>query len=296
MDVFAQLVVSGILVGGVYALVAMGFIITYRSAGVFNIAYGEFAVLGAFIGWTFMGSPSDPRLPAPIAIGLTILAAVVFGLLLERFLFRRMTDKPLVAAFFVSLGFLALLQGVIMLVWGPEVRVLDKVVPAGQLDVGGVIISTEFLWSFILAVIISVAFFLFLRRTRLGLAMKAAYDNRTAARCLGVNSKLISQIAWVICCVIATIGGLLTAVTTGVSTSLSSLVMTALAVALIGGMDSLPGAIIGGLVLAVGTNLVSYYLSSYLPGIEAVFNMMLILIVLMIRPTGIMGSRVIERV
>jgi branched-chain amino acid transport system permease protein len=274
----------------------MGFVITYRSAQVFNIAYGQFAVLGAFIAWTFVGSPQSPRFPLPIALFLTLISVIVFGLVVEKLLFRRMIGRPIFATFMLTLGLLAMLYGVIMIAWGPSTRVLATTVPTGPIYLGEIVLAKEYVWSFAVAVVATLAFVFFFRRTKLGLGMRAAYDNQLAARCLGVSGKLNSQIAWSLCAIIATIGGILIATVSGVSITLSELVMVVLAVVLIGGMDSFTGCIFGGLILAVGANLASYYLSPYLPGIESIFGMILILSVLLIRPNGLMGTKPIERV
>ncbi len=291
-----QLVLSGILVGSVYSLTAMGFVVTYRSAQVFNIAYGQFAVLGAFIAWAFIGSPQSPRFPLPVALLLTLISVIVFGLVVERLLFRRMIGRPLFASFMLTLGLLALLYGLIMIGWGPSTKVLATTVPTGPVHLGAIVLAKEFIWSFAVAVVATLAFVFFFRRTKLGLGMRAAYDNQVAARCLGVSGKLNSQIAWVLCAIIATVGGILIATVSGVSIALSGLVMVVLAVVLIGGMDSFTGCVFGGLILAIGANLASYYLDPYLPGIGSIFGMILILLVLLIRPNGLMGMKPIERV
>ena len=296
VTILFQLVLSGILVGSVYGLTAMGFVIAYRSARVFNIAYGQFAVLGAFIAWTFLGSPQSPRFPLPLAVLFTLLAVIAFGLAVERLLFRRMIGRPLFTTFIVSLGLLAALHGAIMIAWGPSTRVLATTVPTGPVNLGQLVVSQEFVWSFAIALVATLAFMLFFRFTRLGLGMRAAYDSQVAAQCLGVSTKLNSQVTWALSAVIATIGGVLMATVSGVSIGLSELVMVVLAVALVGGLDSLLGAIIGGLILAVGMNLTSYYLSPLLPGVDSIFSMILILVVLLIRPSGILGTRPIERV
>ena len=293
---FLQLVLSGVLVGSVYSLTAMGFVITYRSAQVFNMAYGQFAVLGAFIAWTFVGSPQSPRFPLPIALLLTLVSVIVFGLVVERLLFRRMLGRPLFATFILTLGLLAFLYGVIMLAWGPRIQIMATTVPTGPVHLGAIVLAKEFIWSFAVAVVATLAFVFFFRRTKLGLGMRAAYDNQVAARCLGVSGKLNSQIAWVLCAIIATVGGILIATVNGVSIALSELVMVVLAVVLIGGMDSFIGCVFGGLILAIGANLASYYLAPYLPGIGGIFGMILILLVLLIRPNGLMGTKPIERV
>jgi len=283
-------------VGGVYSLVAMGFVITYRSAQVFNIAYGQFAVIGAYFAWTFLGSAQEPRLPLPLGLFLTLLCAVAFGLAVEYLLFRRLVGKPLFVGFMVSLGLLAVLHGIVVLVWGQQPRSLATTIPTGPFHVGELVLAREYVWSFVLAVVAAIGFFYFFRRSRLGLAMRAAYDHQVAARLPGVSASLNAQIAWVLCAVIATVGGILLAVTSGVSPLLSNLVLVVLAVVLIGGMDSLVGCVFGGLILAIGTNLTSFYLGPLVSGIESIFGMVVILLVLLVRPAGLMGTRPIERV
>jgi branched-chain amino acid transport system permease protein len=294
--VLLQLLLSGILVGGVYALVAMGFVVTYRSAGVFNIAYGQFAVVGAFLAWTFVGSPSEPRLPLPVGYTLTIIAAVIFGLIVERVLFRRMIGKPIFATFMLTLGLLAVLHSLVMLIWGPKTTAIATVIPKDPVYLGDIILAQEYLWSFALAIVLALGLIFFFRNTRLGLAMRAAYEDQVASRCLGVSAEVNSRIAWIMCAVIATIGGVLIASVSGISMMLSEMVLLVLAVVLIGGLDSLAGCIFGGLILAIGHNLTSYYLESHVAGIDSIFNMVLILVILLVRPTGLLGIKPIERV
>ena len=292
----AQLLISGILIGALYGLVAMGFVIIYRGARVFNMAYSQFSVIGAFIAWTFLGSPSSPRLALPLALFLTFLSTVAFGLVIEHFIFRRMIGRPLFATFILSLGLWSILYGVVLQVWGPESRVFAYSLPNGAVNLGPVVLSLGYIWSFALAVIILGIFVIFFRRTKLGLAMRASYDNEVAARCLGVNAGLNSKISWVICALLATLAGFVIASARGVSLALGDLVMVVLAVALMGGLDSLVGCVVGGLILAIVENLVSFYLNPFLPGIGTIFGMILILLVLLIRPRGLFGAKSIERV
>jgi branched-chain amino acid transport system permease protein len=294
--ILLQLVLSGILVGSVYGLTGMGFVITYRSANVFNLAYGQFVMFGAFIAWSFIGSPQEPRFPLPIALILTLIAVILFGLAVEQLLFRRMIGRPMHATFILTLGIMALLHGVAMLIWGPDIHVLAETIPRGPIHLGSIVVSQEYVWSFFLAVFIALILALMFQRTRLGLAMRAAYDNQVAARCLGVSVRKNAQITWGLAAVIATLGGILIGTVNGVSTNLGELVMIVLAVVLIGGLDSLIGCVLGGLILAIGMNLSSYYVGPHLPGVEGIFSMALILIVLLVRPSGLLGTRPIERV
>lgn len=294
--VLLQLVLSGILVGGVYGLIAMGFVIVYRNALVFNIAYGEFAVLGAFLAWTFLGSPEAPRLGLPLGLALIFLSSIAFGLLVERLLFRKMIGKSVMASFMMTLGLLAVVYSAVMLFWGPLTLALYPVFPKGSVALGAISLPTEYIWSFALAVVLAIALTMFFRGTRLGLAMRAAYDNQVSARALGVSVTLSAQVAWVLCAVIATTGGILIASVSGVSMALSELVMVVLGVVLLAGLDSLGGCMVGGLIIAIGQNLTSYYIGPYLPGTESVFTMVMILLILLFRPSGLFGVRPIERV
>jgi len=287
---------NGLLVGGVYGLIAMGFVVVYRSGRVFNMAYGQFAMLGAFMFWTFTGSPDDPRLPLPLAISLTLLTAIVFGLLVERVIFRRMIGKPEFTSFIMTLGLLAVLNSAVMIIWGPSTLALAKTVPTGPVNFAGITLSQEYIWTFLIALIIMGIFVLFFRRTRMGLAIRAAQSNQTASRCLGVSANLNSQIAWVLCTLLATLGGILIASVQGASTLLSELVMVVLIVVLIGGMDSFAGCVIGGLILAIGENMANYYLGPTVPGIGSIFGIFMILVILLFRPHGIMGANPVERV
>jgi branched-chain amino acid transport system permease protein len=253
-------------------------------------------MFGAFIAWSFFGSPQEPRFPLPIAFILTLIMVVLFGLVVERLLFRRMIGRPMHATFILTLGIMALLHGVAMLIWGPGVHVLAETVPRGPIHLGSIVVSQEYVWSFFLAILIALALALMFQRTRLGLAMRAAYDNQVAARCLGVSARQNSQITWGLTAVIATLGGILVGTVNGVSTNLGELVMVVLAVVLIGGLDSLIGCVLGGLILAIGMNLASYYIGPHLTSIEGIFSMVLILIMLLIRPSGLLGTKPIERV
>jgi len=207
-----------------------------------------------------------------------------------------MIGRPLFSSFILTLGLLAILNSVILIVWGPETVAFAKAFPSGSINLGGIILAKEYVWAFCVSAVAVAAFAFFFQRTKLGLAIRAAYDNQIAARCLGVSARLNSQIAWALCALFATIGGILIASVQGVSVFLSELVMVVLAVVFLGGLDSLIGCMVGGLVLAIGVNLAGYYLNPYVPGIGSVFGLIVILLVLLIRPSGLFGTKPVERV
>lgn len=296
MTVFFNLLLSGVLVGGVYGMVALGFVLVYKSSRTINIAYGQFALLGAYMAWTFLGSEANPRLPVGLGLFLTLIFAVVFGLVVERVLFRRLLGHELHVGFMLTLGLMGLLDGLVFVIWGFDSKAMASVFPSGTLHLGSMVFRKEYLTSFIAAMVFLACFGYFFRRTKLGLAMRAAVDNPSAAQSVGVSLALNSQIAWVLCSLVATLGGILLATVFGVSHGLSGMVMIALAICIMGGLDSIGGAIAAGLFLGVASNLASYYGESYISGIGSIVPALLILLTLAIRPFGLLGSRPAERI
>lgn len=300
MTTFLTLITSGLLVGGVYGMLAQGFVVTYKCVGIFNIAYGQFAALGAFMAWTFMGSEAAPRLPVPVALLFTLLFAVVFGLVLERVIFRRaLRFEPqmlMLLGFVLSLGVMGLLEGFTMFAWGSQPRPYPDFMPKGPLELGSVVLYKEYIVSFLVAMVLLLGFLYLFTRTKLGLGLRATSDNQQVAQSVGVNTKQSAQLAWILATVIGTTSGILLGVVFGVSPGLSMLTLTAMAVVILGGVDSFPGAVIGGLVLGTTTNLVDHYLESYMSGIGGIWGPVLIFTVLMIRPTGLLGTKRVERV
>jgi branched-chain amino acid transport system permease protein len=296
VTVFFNLVLSGLLIGGVYGMVALGFVVAYKCSRVINIAYGQFAMLGAYVAWTFMGSDISPRLPVGLALFLTFVFAVVFGLVVERVFFRRLLGYELHIGFMLTLGLMGLLDGVTMFTWGFAPQSLVSFLPGGPVHLGSIVLNKQYITSFFVAMVFLGCFLYFFRRTKLGLAMRAAAENQPVAQSLGVSIALNSQVAWVLCSLIATMGGILLATALGVSPGLSGLVMVALAICILGGLDSVGGAIAAGLLLGVASNLASYYGGRLVSGIDTIVPALLIFLTLAIRPFGLFGSRPVERI
>jgi len=296
MTAFFNLVLSGILVGGVYGMIALGFVIVYKSSRTINIAYGQFVMLGAYMGWTFVGSETDPRLPVGLGLFLTLVFAVVFGLVVERLLFRRLLGHEMHVGFMLTLGLMGLLNGLALVIWGFDEKGMAPVLPSGTIHLWSMVFHKEYLASFIAAVVFLACFLYFFRRTKLGLAMRAAVDNPPAAQSLGVSIVLNSQIAWVLCSLIATLGGILLATAFGVGPGLSEMVMIVLSISILGGMDSIAGAVVAGLVLGIASNLAAYYGEAHISGISSIVPALLIILTMAIRPFGLLGSRPAERI
>ena len=300
MTTFITLITSGLLVGGVYGMLAQGFVITYKCVGIFNIAYGQFAALGAFMAWTFMGSEAAPRLPVWAALVCTFLFAIAFGLVLERVIFRRaLSFEPqmlMLLGFVLSLGLMGLLEGFTMFAWGSQPRPYPDFMPTGPLELGSVVLYKEYIWSCLVAVITLLIFLYLFARTKVGLGLRATSDNQQVAQSVGVNTKQSAQMAWILATIVGTTSGVLLGTVFGVSPGLANLTLVAMAVVILGGVDSFPGAVVGGLILGTSTNLVDHYLESYMSGIGGIWGPICIFLVLMIRPTGLFGARRVERV
>jgi len=281
-------------------MLAQGFVVTFKCIGIFNIAYGQFAALGAFMAWTFMGSEAAPRLPVPAALVCTFVFAILFGLALERVIFRKVLRMDpqmlLLMGFVLSLGLMALLEGFTMFACGSQPRVYQDFMPKGEIELADIVLYKRYLWSCLVAVVLLLAFLYLFARTKLGLGLRASSDSQQVAQSVGVNVKRSAQMAWILSAIIGTTSGILLGTVFGVSPSLANFAMIALAVVILGGLDSFLGAVIGGLILATSTNLVEHYLETYMSGIGSIWAPIIIFIMLMLRPTGLFGIKRVERV
>jgi len=294
MDFFLQLVVSGLMVGSIYALVALGFVLIFKSTGIFNFAQGEVLMIGAYICWALL-----VQFGAPLWLSLlgTFGSAVCLGLIVERFALRPMIGQPLLAAMMVTLALSAILNGLVTVIWGSRQEVLPELFPSGLLQLGSVTISQQLMIAFFIVVALFIGFVIFFQRTKIGLGMKATAEDHQVSRSLGIKVSSIFAAAWVISCVVAMIGGVLLGSINGVNMSLSFLGMKAFPVVILGGLDSIPGAVIAGLIVGVLEKLASGYIDPLVGGgFAEVFPFIILLVVLMVRPYGIFGMKRIERI
>lgn len=300
---------SGVLNGGIIAIIALGLVLIYRSSEVFNFAQGQMVMLGAYLTWWFAGGTESGselfNLPLWAAAGLAILSMAIIGLLIERLALRPLTGQPLLAIVLMTLGLASLLQGLTTITFGGEPK-NNFPAPFSPSDVVTVpfpgafnetiIIRQASLATFIVAILAAIAFMLFFHYTRTGLAMRATSEDHELARSVGIRVPRIFGLSWAIAGVIATVGGILLATLTGVSLSLSVVALVAFPAVLLGGLESFAGAIIGGLLVGLSQALVQ---ASSIPVIRSsseIAPYILLLIVLLIRPEGLFGEKRIERV
>ncbi len=304
-----QQFVTGVLNGGIIAIIALGIVLIYRSSEVFNFSHGQLVMLGAFLTWWFAGANEDGKeifnLPLWAAIPLAIAVMAGLGLVIERLALRPMTGQPLLAIILMTLGLAQFLEGTTAIVFGIEPKnnfpspfspsdVITIPFPGAFND--AIILKQALLATFVVAIVAALLFMVFFRYTRTGLAMRATSADHELARSVGINVPRIFGLSWAIAGIIATLGGVLLATLTGVSLSLGVVALVAFPAILLGGLQSFSGAIAGGLLVGLAQALVQASSVQVVRSSSEIAPYLLLLVVLIIRPEGLFGEKRIERV
>ena len=295
-DLFPQFLATGLLTGGIYSLIALGLVLIYKSSRVFNFAQGHMLMVGAFVTWWFT---DEFGWNVWLAFAAAIGVAVVMGLLIEWLALRALIGQPILATIMMTLGLSQILQGGTIIGFGAMQRSLPQMFPLQPIILGDVRLKMNLVMAFGIAMLGFLLFVLFFRYTRWGLAMRAAAEDHQLARSVGLRVPRIFGLAWAIASVVATVGGVLLASISGVELNLSIVALKAFPAVLFGGLESIPGAIIGGLTVGLIENLVggmpadptirSLHLAEVAPYV-------FMLIVLWFRPDGLFGLKRIERI
>ena len=295
MDFFLQLVINGIVVGSIYALVAMGFVIIFKSTSVLNFAQGEFLLVGAYFSLLVM---VRYKVPFYATVLITLVFAVVLGLLIERLILRPMIGEPVISVIMVTLGLSSILRAIVQGIWGTDTQPYPEIFPSQPVMFGPVPVSRAYLWSMGSVILLLVLFTLFFKYSRFGVAMRATAFSQQVALSMGISVRLMFALAWAIAAVVSAIGGiLLGAMRTGVDQSLALIGLKTIPVVILGGLDSIPGAIIGGVLIGVLENLAGGYLDPVFGGgVKEVAPFVILVAILMIKPYGLFGKVHIERV
>ena len=294
MEFFIQLIVAGLVIGSVYAMVALGFVLIYKSSRVINFAQGELLLVGAYL---CLWLTVDLKIPFFAAFLITLIASIALGFAIEKLFLRPMIGEPILSMIMLTIGLSVLLRGLSIMLWGTDTRVFPEVFPVTPLKLGFVEISQVYLWSLMLSVIFLVLFTLFFKYTNIGIAMRATSDDQTAALSMGISVKRMFATAWAIAGVVASVGGILLGNINGINLSISQFGLKVFPVVILGGLDSIPGAIIGGFAIGLLESLSSGYLDPLFGGgVKEVAPFAILVIVLMIKPYGMFGQERIERV
>jgi len=289
---FMQMLLSGLSMGSIYALVALGFVLIYKATSILNLAQGEFLMVGAYI---CLSITLDFGLNFVASFMLTMVFSVILGLAVERLVLRPLIGEPIISVIMVTLGLTYILRGLVIMIWGNDIRQFN-IFPEQPVDFWGVKLTYLYLYSLGISLILLTVFAIFFKYARTGIFMRAVADHQTAAQSMGISVKGVFAMSWCIAAVVSSIGGILVGNIAGVGVDLSYIGLKVLPAVILGGLDSILGAIIGGLIVGVLEFLSAGYLDPYIPAINEVFPFIVLVLVLMIKPYGLFGIEEIERV
>jgi branched-chain amino acid transport system permease protein len=297
MQFFFEVLIGGLLSGVMYSFIALGFVLIYKASGVFNFAQGAMVFFAAltFVGITEMG------VPFWLALVLAFGAMVILGIATEKIVLRPLVNQPPIALFMATIGLTFFVEGLAQAMWGASVRGLDLGIqdePIGWiLDATDIGVSKFDLFAAGVAAVLVTALALFFQYTRVGRALRAVADDHQAALSIGIPLQNIWRIVWAVAGFVALVAGLLWGARNGVQFALVFTALKALPVLILGGFTSVPGAIVGGLIIGASEKLAEVYLGGYVGGgIDSWFPYVLALAFLLVRPEGLFGEKHIDRV
>jgi branched-chain amino acid transport system permease protein len=295
MTFFLQLVVTGFSLGMIYALISIGVVIIIKCTNAFNIAQGHFVLIGGYLGYTFLVSF---HLPIWATLILAVIAAIIMGLLIERLTLRPLVGQPELAIIMMTIALSGVLEGLATLIWGGEYKTYHGVLPTVALKLREISIPSESLIGLIVSIVVVAILMLFFRYTKMGLAMRATAEDLHVVQSVGIKATTVYKISWVIACIVGVIAGILLGGVSGVMIPLAEVGGKAFAVVLLGGVNSIGGAIVAGVLLGVLENVAAGYLDPLLPrgGLANVFPYIVMIIVLIFKPHGLFGLVRIERI
>jgi len=297
MSFFFEVLIAGLLSGVMYSLVALGFVLIFKASGVFNFAQGAMVFFAAL---TFVGM-QEMGLPFWLAFVATLGAMIVLGLATERIVLRPLVNQPPITLFMATIGLSFLVEGIAQLLWGAQVRGLDLGIQDVPLEwiteSTGMNVSKFDLSAAGIAAVLVTSLGLFFTRTRIGRALRAVADDHQAALAVGIPLQQIWAIVWSVAGFVALVAGLLWGARNGVQFALTFVALKALPVLILGGFESIPGAIVGGLIIGASEKLAEVYIGPLVGGgIEGWFPYVLALLFLLVRPEGLFGEKHIDRV
>lgn len=281
---------SGLSMGFIYALVALGFVLIYKATSILNLAQGEFLMVGAYFCFSLT---LDFGLGFVASFLITMVFSVILGLAVERLVLRPLIGEPIISVIMVTLGLTYIMRGLVIMIWGNDTRQFN-IFPAQPIDFWGVKLTYLYLYSMGISFALLIFFAVFFKYARTGVFMRAVADHQTVAQSMGISVKRVFAMSWCISAVVSSIGGILVGNIAGVGVDLSYIGLKVLPEVILGGLDSILGAIIGGLIVGVLEFLSAGYLDPYIPAINEVFPF--IVLVLMFKPYGLFGTEEIERV
>ncbi|MEA2923837.1 MAG: branched-chain amino acid transport system permease protein [Alphaproteobacteria bacterium] len=293
-DLLIQLLVNGLIVGMLYGVVAMCFTLIYKSTQVVNFAQGEFLVLGAWICWYFI---VKWQLPFVAAFVFALVFTTLFGILVQVVLLRPLVGEPIISVIMVTIGLAIFMQAVMNWAFGNNAARFPNVFSTEKITIAGLNVETAYLMSFVLSLVIMVVFFYFFRYSRYGLAMRATAYSQQVAQSLGISVKQVFAMAWAISALVSCVAGVVLGLVNAVSNSLAIIGIKVFPAVIVGGLDSIVGAVVGGVIIGLLENFAEFIDGQYLHvgNMYTVAPFYVLIIILMIRPYGLFGTENIER-
>ena len=292
MDFFLQLLINGESIGFLYGLSAMGFVMIFKSSSVLNFAHGEILAFGAFL---FLALVTWAQLPIALAFVVTLAGAFVLGFVIERIFLRPLIGEPLIQVIMLTVGLAAMFKGGMLLVWGGNLYTYPEFLPEGLgINWGIIQVPPVYVAAVIIGSLFLLMFGLFFKFSSQGIYMRSVADNQTAALSLGVHVRRVFALSWAIAAMVAGISGIVLGIINGINVhELSSIGLKVFPVVILGGLDSIGGAIIGGLIIGLLETFTGGYLS---PSLRDIVPYIALVFILLVKPYGLFGLVEIERV
>ena len=296
MDPFLlNLLINGFIVGALYGVVAMSFVLIYKASQVVNFAQGEFLLIGAWTCWWFI---THYQLPFFWAMLLTFIFMTIFGVLLQIVVLRPLIGEPVISVIMVTIGLSIIFQALMKWIFGVFAKPFPPVFETQQIEIAGAQVQTIYLFSLAISVLLMGACAVFFKYSKYGLAMRATAFDQQVAQSLGISVKAVFAMAWAISAVVSSVAGVVVGVVNGVSSALSFYGIKVFPAVILGGLDSIAGAVLGGLIIGLLESIAQYVDVKFLHwgNLINIAPFYVLIIILMIKPYGLFGTKDIERV
>ncbi len=292
--IFLQLIIQGLAIGSVYALVALGFVLIYKASSVINFAQGELLMVGAYVCLALL---TTYKVPFWAAFFITMTFSVILALCIERLILRPMIGEPVISIIMVTIGLALVLKSSVAAIWGVQIKAFPSIFPQTPVKVGEIVVSQVYIYTFAASILLLVIFALFFKYSRLGIAMRATANSNQVALSMGISVKRVFAVSWCVAAVVSAIGGILIGNINGVNITIAAVGLKVFPAVILGGLDSIGGAVLGGLIIGILENLSGGYLDHFFGGgVKEVAPFVVLVIILMIKPYGLFGTEEIERV
>jgi len=294
-DLLVQLLLNGVVVGMLYGVVAMCFVLIYKSTQVVNFAQGEFLVIGGWVCWWMV---VQWQLPFFLAFIFTLGFMTLFGILLQMVVLRPLIGEPIISVIMVTIGLSIFFQALLNWVFGNSAEAFPDVFAVQQVSLFGLNIEMAYIFSIVISVIIMIGFFYFFKYSRHGLAMRATAFDQQVAQSLGISVKGVFAMAWAISAVVSAVAGIVIGLVNSVSSALAFIGIKVFPAVILGGLDSIVGGVVGGVIIGILENLAEYVDGQFLHigNLYTIAPFYVLIIVLMIKPYGLFGTHDIERI